>query len=498
MIHNFKNFFAKRKNILIFYSLVVLAASYFTYFKNYDYPPDVFWDENYHIASAEKYLQGVMFMETHPPLGKLFIAMGEKLLGQNKFIDKKPFTQTDYIKDFPNDYSFTGVRFFSSFFSWMSAVVFFYIFYLLSKNPHTSLFFSSLYIFDNALIVHSRAAMLEGGHIFFILLTILYFAYLFQKNAAVKNFNYLILGALIGSAVMIKATGAIATLLFPFLLVYERREIFWNWRKKIFTAIKNTFVKGLFFLAGIGLVFAAVWQIHFTLGKKIEMGKEYRASEKYKSIIAEGKTSELKNFPIMLKDNLAYMANYNKGVPRLDVCKPDENGSHPMTWPLGDKSINYRWEKNSEGVRYLYLQSNPLVWLVGLAGAIMSTILVVCRFVLRLEIKNKKLFYLILVFTAMYASYMVVMLKITRVMYLYHYFVPLIFSFILAFLIYSYIFGEALKTKAKLVYKISLIVLIAVVWSYWFFSPFTYYKPLTTEQFKQRMWFDFWKLKLIE
>ena len=70
-----KHFFSNKRNILIFYSVIVLAVSYFTYFKNYDYPPSVFWDENYHIASAQKYLTGVMFMEAHPPLGQLFVAL---------------------------------------------------------------------------------------------------------------------------------------------------------------------------------------------------------------------------------------------------------------------------------------------------------------------------------------------------------------------------------------------------------------------------------------
>ena len=37
-----KNLFSKKINILIIYSVIVLAVSYFTYFKNYDYPPSVF------------------------------------------------------------------------------------------------------------------------------------------------------------------------------------------------------------------------------------------------------------------------------------------------------------------------------------------------------------------------------------------------------------------------------------------------------------------------
>ena len=68
-------FFSKKRTILIIYSVIVLAASYFTYFKDYDYPPSVFWDENYHIASGPKISDGVMFMETHPPLGENYLLL---------------------------------------------------------------------------------------------------------------------------------------------------------------------------------------------------------------------------------------------------------------------------------------------------------------------------------------------------------------------------------------------------------------------------------------
>ena len=43
-------------------------------------------------------------METHPPLGKLFIALGEYIIHPNDNISQSEllkFTQTDYIKDFP-------------------------------------------------------------------------------------------------------------------------------------------------------------------------------------------------------------------------------------------------------------------------------------------------------------------------------------------------------------------------------------------------------------
>ena len=497
-----KHLFSRKRNFLIIYSAIVLAVSYFTYFKNYDYPPSVFWDENYHIASAQKYLTGVMFMEPHPPLGKLFVALGEHIIHPNDNIapsELHKFTQTDYIKDFPEDYSFAGVRFFSALFAWLSAIVFFYIFYFVSKNPHTSLLFSSLYIFENALITHSRAAMLEGSHLFFILLAVLYFVYLVQKPSRKTLLNYFILGILAGLAISIKATGAITVFLFPFLFFLDFNHQGLPFiSRTVLDVFKKIIIKGLLFAVGVVAVFSLIWYIHFSLGKFAAGDKFYKASEEYKEIMTNGLTSDPKYFGAMLKDNLAYMANYNKGVPKLDVCKPDENGSYPLAWLVGDKSINYRWEKSGDGVRYMYLQANPITWFLGLTGIILSLILIIGRIVFKNPIKNKNLFYLITVFTTLYVIYMAIMLRIERVMYLYHYFIPLLFSFILAFLVFNYIFEEKIASKSKKLYIGLIILVVIIAGTYKFFSPLSYYQPLTTEQFKQRIWFDFWKLKPIE
>ena len=440
-------------------------------------------------------------METHPPLGKLFIALGEYLIHPNDKINQNEllkFTQTDYIKDFPAGYSFAGVRFFSALFAWLSAIIFFYILYFVSKNPHTSLVFSSLYVFENALITHSRAAMLEGSHLFFILLAILYFVYLVQKLSKKTLLNYFVLGILVGLAISIKATGAITAFLFPFLFIIDNKEKIKLWGKNKFPLIKKLIVKGLFFTIGSVAIFSLVWYIHFSLGKVATDDKYYKASDKYKKYYEPRNYFRPENFPAMLKDNLAFMANYNKGVPKLDVCKPDENGSYPLAWLVGDKSINYRWEKSGDGVRYMYLQVNPITWFLGLAGIILSLILIVGRVIFKAPIKNKNLFYLITTFTTLYVIYMTIMLQIERVMYLYHYFIPLVFSFILAFLVFNYIFEDKIANKSKKLYLGLIILVVIIAGTYKFFSPLSYYQPLTTEQFEKRIWFDFWKLKPIE
>src|SRR4030042_2579443 len=98
--------FSENKWATLGFALIVLLISFFTFFHNYHQPDKLFWDENDHLPSAEKYLQGVMFMECHPPLGKLLIALGEAIISPNRQITKTNFTANDYLSDTPPGVSF--------------------------------------------------------------------------------------------------------------------------------------------------------------------------------------------------------------------------------------------------------------------------------------------------------------------------------------------------------------------------------------------------------
>jgi dolichyl-phosphate-mannose--protein O-mannosyl transferase len=62
-------------NLKYIYAAILLYVAGFVFVPGYHQPAALFWDENYHIPSAQKYLDGVMYMEPHPPLGKLLIAL---------------------------------------------------------------------------------------------------------------------------------------------------------------------------------------------------------------------------------------------------------------------------------------------------------------------------------------------------------------------------------------------------------------------------------------
>ncbi|HIP59768.1 MAG TPA: phospholipid carrier-dependent glycosyltransferase [Campylobacterales bacterium] len=467
-------------------TILIALIGFFTYFYNYMNPPKQFWDENYHIASAQKYIDGVFFFEPHPPLGKILIALGEVIVSPNKSINTKPFLETDYIKKFPKKYSFAGMRLIPSLMGWLNAILLFWLLYFLTDKIFLAFLGTSLYLFDNAMILHFRAAMLESIQIFFMLLALIWFVREWKKEQVTIK-TYSILGILITLGVMIKANSAILLLLPAFL-----------WYRELCTdkvSFKEFIVKNLSFLLTSTVIVYAVFALHFTLVDKPIKNRTYNAPA---SIIADTKDHNMLN-PINTFKGIAayykYMKRYESRVPKYNPCKKGENGSLAITWPLINKTINYRWERKDGIVRYLYLMGNPIVWFLSLLGVLGSFVLVISKAVYKTPITHQEYFRWILIFTTLYVSYMLAVMQIERVMYLYHYFIPLIFAIILFTLQVGYIYNDLLESKDRLIYGslIGLIFIIIVVYA--FFAPLTYYLPLDLESFNKRIWFDFWHLQ---
>lgn len=482
-------------------ALLVLGISFITYFRNYSHPPSLFWDENYHIASAQKYLNHTFFMEPHPPLGKMFIALGEYILHPNTRLDTRSFLRTDYITEVPAGYSFAGVRFFPTLFAALSSVLFFLILHKISQRAFLSFLFTSLYLFENAIIVHSRGAMLESIQLFFVFGLFLYFIHLFDRiteKKPVTGLHYLLFGAIFGLVMAVKLNGFMCIMFFLMLVLYEESSGEKPVNKKNLVPLLLIGVKRVIpFVFSSLAVFIGIYYLHFSIAIIPMNDRYYEASEQYKQIINKGKTAALFNVPYELTQNIAYSFHYEKGVPVYDVCKPGENGSLPITWPFGAKGINYRWTTLGTKTEYLYLQGNPVIWFSGLVGLFLAVHILTANIVLRVKPKNKRLFTLMVAFLMFYVTYMASMITIERVMYLYHYFIPLTASLILFFLVIIYLFDEQMKKGDMTVYGITLSLVFLIVISYVFFSPLTYYGPLTATEFRLRSWLPFWGLKSV-
>jgi len=487
------------------YPAVILVVSLGVYFPHYGSPQAMFWDENYHVPNAQKYVDGVMYMEVHPPLGKLLMAVAEVTFGGNENVDKSKLLETDYLtgENAPPEMTYKGFRWPSVVLMSLSVLFFFGILNRITQRAWLAAAFTSMVIFDNALVIHSRAAHLDGIQLFFILGALYYFTrtvtgYI-QQQKAIKWQHYAILGALIGLGISVKVTAAILLLLFVMLYGVDQWENIkrWNW----LALIKRLAITVPAGVAPLALIVAAVFYVHIGISTKVQQVNTYKASPEYLNQIRMGDTWSLKTFSLGMRDNWKFMSENADGVPRLDECKPDENGSYVMNWPLSSKTISYRWDKNTvDGksiTKYKYLIGNPIVWLSVVGGIILSAGLIIGRFVYNHPIKDEKLFYWVCAFTSLYICYMVGVLQIERVMYLYHYLIALIFGAINLALVFSYIYrDEVIANNKHTIINVSLFALV-VIGVFAFFSPFTYGFGLTEDQFELRNWFTFWKLQVV-
>jgi len=556
----FKNYWKKKrvysiiafmKKTLFLYTVLILIISYFTYFRGYSSPSMLIFDEHYYITGANKFLKGIMYFQSHPPLGKMIIALGEYILKPNKdrqwfefnlkivtdlekeISDKKKmdflkrvigreflrdeltealkeenFTEEeiaivfkeakklkityvlveDNVVRLPSGYSLAGFRFVPVLLAVLSGVIFFYILFYISKNPHMSFLFPFFYLFDNALIAHSRSAMLDGSQIFFILLSLLFFIYTLQKGGEIRLRDYFITGLFISAGLSVKISSAILFLLFIFLFI----EDFLKTPLKSYTSfIKNLLLKAMIFTAGSLLVFFIIFYIHCAGGKEVLHNKFYSASDTYKKIIDHGQTANPKYFPLMLKEQWCHMMNDLRGVPMPDFDNPKEIASPPLYWPLGKKGIIYCEDRHENMAKIICLQGNPVVWYTGLISIFAAFGVIITGIVRRKSVKNGRLFRFIIYFFTLYISYMAVMFQLKRAMYLYYYLIPLIFSFVLGFLVFNYIFEEYLKKNSRGVYIITGVICLAIVISYLYYSPLTYAFPILRHEVKKMIWAGF-------
>ena len=89
-------------------------------------------------------------------------------------------------------------------------------------------------------------------------------------------------------------------------------------------------------------------------------------------------------------------------------------------------------------------------------------------------------------------------LQIDRVLYLYHYFIPLLLSLFLFPLVLEEVRSigrRAYTEEGKLMTLLAIGLLVFV--SYQFYRPLTYYEPVTDAQFQRRALLNIWELRCV-
>ncbi|NLY16450.1 MAG: phospholipid carrier-dependent glycosyltransferase [Gammaproteobacteria bacterium] len=467
----------------------VLFFACAVYFFQYGVQKNIFWDENYHVTSAQRYLEGIAHFEAHPPLGKMLIALGEQLSGANAGLDKHVLTLDKYIKgeDLPAGFQFTGMRLLPTLFGVLSCLVFYWLALQLLRQPLYAMLASGIFIFENAYIVHFRAVHLDSFQIFFTLLFIALFVRVWLAQRALRTLEFCVLGVLFGLAVMVKVNALVLGVVFVLLVFYQlpvRGDIVGWCRYCVGGALSS--------VAGFVLVVVATFSVSLWLTPVLpdaatplyEKDRPWM-SETYVRYLRGERAFGPQVVGQAVLDYVRFMNQDHRGVVKYDPDSPDEAGSPFWMWPFQYKNINYRWDSNNGLTRYVQLAGNHWLWLTGVLSLVASVAVIVWQrwSGMLLEGRERQLYRLLEMLVLLYWLTFALhgYLSAQRVMYLYHYFLGLLFSFVIFLVLLAWFIERWQPDYRWLLTGLGLWLGVAIS-CFVHVSPLTYALPLSEAQ----------------
>lgn len=423
----------------LFFALVA-AMAFTTHLWMIGKPNKVVFDEVYFGNFTQYYHRGEYYFDIHPPLGKQLLYLGSRISGY-------AYNQTYSEIDAPLDYEQAKrLRMWPAMTGALRAPLMFLTLRVLDVSAQWS-FVGGLFVaMDQALIVESRFILIDAYLSMFASLT------MFMTAVMARRPKYPILLAVIagmaaGATVSVKLTGCgvALTLVVGLFMSYP-----------LLDAIKLSAISGT---AGV-FVFLSSFVAHFLMFDKPGPGCKFHRRTWCENI-AKGTlnpfTSIVELIRQMLRSNFAISVQHSYS-------------SKWWQWPLMIGKATYLWV---DGDSRLWCIGSPAVWLSGTVGLIVFVFLVVTYRRVRAS------FWIVFGWIISYIPFSVV----ARVMWNYHYFIPLLYS-----LLGAAVAADTLAPDAVVVPAL-LILAQFVCYGIWF--PITYGTPISDELFKKivvRMW----------
>ena len=460
-------------------------------------PRGTVWDESYYLTATERYSEGLTQFASHPPLGLMLIALGDRAFSTGPRPDTRALGRVKSVQEglLPAGYSFVPVRSASAVFAVLGAMAFFGLMYVLTRSTFAALAFSNLFTFENAFVAQFRAAQLDVFQVAFVLLALLQFTLAVKREQTPSTLLDSGFGASCGLAMMVKLNAVILMLLGAMLIA---RRVALAWRsipasapllatryRLLWSAAGDSAVMGGSCLAAM----VAVFTIHLLVSPH-NVDARSPAGQKDEVFLSKPYLDYLDGKRALTPavvwsaagDYGRFMAADLEGIPRAD-----RNGSHPMEWPLGAGAINYRWDSDGVRTAYVQLTGNRVGWLLALAAPLAALVLLILQWrrpVPSSDTARRPLLYMLLI---EYVAFMGLheYLGHIRVMYLYHYFIGLL----LAFTMVPLVFAEAMERWAPLRRSQSMALgamTAALLVSFVFYAPLSYHRPLTHHECELR------------
>jgi dolichyl-phosphate-mannose-protein mannosyltransferase len=464
--------------------LLILPIAGYNCFHRLGEPAHPIWDESYYLTSTARYETGRAQFASHPPLGLMLIAAGDHLSGLNRDIYWQPIAALKKVdgEAVPAGFSFLGVRCASALFGTLAASLFFALLLTIELRPTYALLLTTPFLFDTALIAQFRAAQLDSFQLFFMLATLI----ALMKAMRTKKIGWLFaFGLFCGCATMVRANAALLSVgaLWPVLLGAQ------SVLAAPIRSLAFATVRGLAAITGFFLASVVVFTAHVALsnGHMPPASPEANADTPYVepayAAYIDGRAGLDPAVVVAAADGYRrFMAADLAGIGI-----GDPKGSSPWGWPFGRGSIVYRWDSDGITTTYIALIPNSAAWLLSLAGVV-GTFVTAMRD-LRQRHKRKVCeglatgVPLLLIWTVLMGANIV--LASHRVMYLYHYFMPLVLGWVMIGLLFR---GLTARASSALVERLAGGVAGLVLANFLLLSPLALHRSLGPSGCAIRSW----------
>ena len=420
-----------------FYLFFSTLISLLTHFHKFGEPNSVVFDEVYFGNFTNYYQKGEYFFDIHPPLGKQLLYLGSKILNY-----KGDLIFGHIGQHFPNS-NINKIRFWPSLIASLITPI---IYLTLRLNDVTNLWSFSVSLlpaFDNSMLVESRFVLIDSYLWFFASLSILLCSFLI-KFPNKSNKIAIFIGIAIGSTVSIKFTGSgiSFTIIFAYFINFP-----------IIKAIYLSLISGIWAL----IIFILSFLIHFLMLPNPGPGCKFHSSQFCNKLIKKQWinpiTMTIETIQTMLRSNFAIQQGHSYS-------------SKWWQWPLMLGKGNWMWFEQD---KKLWCVGSPLVWYFAFDGMLI--------FIILLFFKKNLLNHLWLLFGYL-ISYLPFSL-VSRVMWNYHYIIPLIISLEL-----SAIALNKLSSNSKI---LPILLILSAIISLYIYYPITYGTSISDKKFKKIM-----------
>lgn len=433
---------------------LILLLAFFTRFWRLGTPDTYYFDEVYHAFTAKEMLlgnpaawefwhtppAGFAYEWTHPPLAKLFMALGMLIFGTNPF----------------------GWRFFGA----LAGVGIIFLVYLLTKKLFNNQFLATvaslLLTFESLLFVQSRIGMNDTYFIFFVLLSLWF---LLSKR-------YPLAGLFWGFSLASKWTALYAIFVFTLFFIHEYLQKpggeRWQFIKKM------VIVGPTFFVLVPSIIYLSSYMPFFFVK---DQSLAARIDQKSKVV----KVEQLLCRPIISSDfcnKLAIVWNVNQQMywyhTRLSATHAYQ--SLWYTWPFDLRPVYYYVGNFGDKIAQIYAFGNPAIFWSGIVAVSFALYRLI----------QKPEFSLGLILAGYFAFWLPWVLS-PRIMFLYHYLPSIPFlAIILAYVLKDF---WAIKNGKALVAGYLLLVVATFI----YFYPHVAALPVSTTFNNSYFWLNNWR-----